>query len=192
LPLLKGLAKIDRQVWQLSVVGALDFDPVYTTDARQLVRRLDLSESVRFLGPLDNDRLVETLRASHLFCMPYAYEGFGIAILEGMAFGLPAIGCRTGAAGETIRHGQNGYLLALGDLAGLEPLLSQLHQDRDRLRRLSLAARATYAASPGWQDGVTAIDGFLRQLKGRQDHGKNTGSVGKPGPSPPGDADAAG
>jgi glycosyltransferase involved in cell wall biosynthesis len=192
LPLLKGLARIDRQVWQLSVVGALDFDPAYTAEARQLVRRLDLSESVRFLGPLGNDRLVGTLGASHLFCMPYAYEGFGIAILEGMAFGLPAIGCRTGAAGETIRHGQNGYLLALGDLAGLQPLLSQLHQDRDRLRRLSLAARATYAASPGWQDAVAAIDGFLRQLKGRQDHGKNTGPVGKPGPRRPGDADAPG
>jgi glycosyltransferase involved in cell wall biosynthesis len=164
-PLLQGLAKIDRQVWRLSVVGALDFDSSYTAEARQLIRDLDLSESVRFLGPLDNDRLVETLSESHLFCMPYAYEGFGIAILEAMAFGLPAIGCLSGAAGETIRHGENGYLLALGDLAGLEPLLSQLHQDRDRLRQLSLAALASYGASPGWQDGVAAIDGFLRQLK---------------------------
>lgn len=167
-PLLQGLAKIDRPIWRLSVVGALDFDPAYTAEARQLVRDLDLSESVHFLGPLDNDRLVETLSESHLFCMPYAYEGFGIAILEAMAFGLPAIGCLSGAAGETIRHGENGYLLALGDLAGLEPLLRQLHQDRDRLRRLALAAHATYGASPGWQDGVAAIDGFLRQLKGQE------------------------
>ncbi len=177
-PLLKGLAKIDRQLWRLSVVGALDFDPAYTAEARQLVRDLDLSGSVRFLGPLDNDRLVETLSESHLFCMPYAYEGFGIAMLEAMAFGLPAIGCLSGAAGETIRHGENGYLLAMGDLAGLQPLLNQLHQDRDRLRRLSLAARATCAASPGWQDGVAAIDGFLRQLKDRQDRQAKTNDWG--------------
>lgn len=177
MPLLQGLAKIDRRIWRLSVVGALDFDPAYTAEARQLVQDLDLSGSVRFLGPLDNDRLIKTLSESHLFCMPYAYEGFGIAILEAMAFGLPAIGCRTGAAGETIRHGENGYLLAMGDLAGLQPLLSQLHQDRDRLQQLSLAALATYGASPGWQDGVAAIDGFLRQLQG-QEHQTKTNDRG--------------
>ena len=66
---------------------------------------------------------MEIMRASHLFCMPYAYEGFGIAILEAMAFGLPAIGCRDGAAGETISHGSNGFLLAADDLAGLAPLV---------------------------------------------------------------------
>ncbi|MFZ1987246.1 MAG: glycosyltransferase, partial [Desulfatitalea sp.] len=59
-------------------------------------------DSVRFIGPLQDDELVRVFSTSHLFCMPYAYEGFGIAILEAMAFGLPAIGCRDGAAGETI------------------------------------------------------------------------------------------
>ena len=65
--------------------------------------------------------------------MPYAYEGFGIAMLEAMAFGLPAIGCRDGAADETISHGNNGFLLAPDDLAGLAPLLVQLQHDREKL-----------------------------------------------------------
>jgi glycosyltransferase involved in cell wall biosynthesis len=129
---------------------------------------LGLADSVQFIGPCSDDRLVEIMRASHLFCMPYAYEGFGIALLEAMAFGLPAIGCQDGAADEIISHGSNGFLLASDDLAGLAPIVVQLQHDREALLRLSLAARLTYAGRPGWQDNVTAIDAFLLEIKSGQ------------------------
>ncbi len=174
-PLIKALAGVDRNAWRLTVVGGLDFDPAHVAGVQQLIRQLDLSDSVRFMGSAQDDELVEILNASHLFCMPYAYEGFGIAILEAMAFGLPAIGCLNGAAGETINHGINGFLLDSGDLAGLEPLLVSLHRDREGLLKLALAARETYARCPSWQDGVAAIDGFLREMKGLRRRTKRTG-----------------
>ncbi|MBI5552480.1 MAG: glycosyltransferase family 4 protein [Desulfobacterales bacterium] len=169
LPLLEALAGIDRDVWRLSVVGSLDFDPAHALRAKQLTRQLRLSESVRFLGPLPEEELVKILATSHLFCMPYAYEGFGIAILEAMAFGMPAIGCRDGAAVETIRHGTNGFLLRPGDLAGLAPLLAKVHRNRGELQRMALAARRTYINSPTWEDGVKAIDRFLQRMKDDHD-----------------------
>jgi glycosyltransferase involved in cell wall biosynthesis len=165
LPLLSALASIDRDAWRLSIVGGLDFDPAYTAKTKQLIGQLNLSDSVRFLGPLQDDDLVEILSTCHLFCMPYAYEGFGIAILEAMAFGLPAIGCSNGAAHETINHGENGFLLDPDDLAGLAPLLLQLHRDREQLQQMALAACATYVSRPKWQDSITAIDTFLRKIK---------------------------
>jgi glycosyltransferase involved in cell wall biosynthesis len=124
--------------------------------------------------------------------MPYAYEGFGIAILEAMAFGLPAIGCQNGAAGETISHGVNGFLLAEDDLAGLEPLLVQMHKDRETLLRLALGARATYLGHPTWQESIAAIDNFLRGLKDLRDQKKLFGPARKPGTSGPGNSDATG
>ena len=165
LPLLHALAGIDRRLWQLSIVGSLDFDPNYTRKVRRLVDKLSLSEAVRFLGPLHDDKLKDKLKTSHIFCMPYAYEGFGIAILEAMAFGLPAVGSRSGAAGETIDHGVNGFLLAPDDHRGLLPLLLHLHQDRQELLRLALAARATFISHPSWQDGLVAINTFLLRMK---------------------------
>ena len=174
LPLLNALAQVDRGLWRLSVVGRLDVDPVHAAEAGRLVRQLGLSDSVSFHGFRQNDDLIEVLRTSHLFCMPYAYEGFGIAILEAMAFGLPAIGSRDGAADETISHGVNGFLLDPGDLGGLVPLLADLHRDREALQRMSLAACATYASHPTWQDSVASIDGFLREMTGRQRQGKVT------------------
>jgi glycosyltransferase involved in cell wall biosynthesis len=100
LPLLSALAGVDRELWRLTVVGSLDFDPAHAAAVREQVDQLGLADSVQFIGPCSDDRLVEIMRASHLFCMPYAYEGFGIALLEAMAFGLPAIGSRDGAAGR--------------------------------------------------------------------------------------------
>jgi glycosyltransferase involved in cell wall biosynthesis len=172
LPLLKALAGVTRDIWRLSIVGDLDFDRAHAAKARQLTRQLGLSDVVRFKGFVPDEELPGIFSTSHIFCMPYAYEGFGIAILEAMAFGLPAIGCRDGAASETIRHGINGFLLSSNNLAGLAPLLASLHQNRKKLLQMSLAARATYLNSPTWQDGVQAIDGFLHKLKARPERVK--------------------
>lgn len=164
LPLISALAGIDRSLWRLTVVGGLDFAPGYADQARQLINHLGLTNSIRFLGARQGDDLLGVLGASQVFCMPYAYEGFGIAILEAMAFGLPAIGSLAGAAGETIVQGQNGFLLAPEDREGLGALLRRLHQDRDALWHLALAARETYTRRPGWEDGAAAIAGFLQGL----------------------------
>jgi len=165
LPLLQSLAGIDREIWHLSVVGGLDFHPAYTARVKDVIRTMGLADSVQFLGPRHDRDLAEILSSSHVFCMPSAYEGFGIAILEAMAFGLPAIGSRHGAARETISHGVNGFLMDPDDLSGLEPLLLHLHKDREQLEKLALAACSTYASRPTWQDSVTAIDTFLGELK---------------------------
>lgn len=148
LPLLAALAMIDHDIWRLSIVGGLDFDLEYTAKVRQEINRLALGNSVQLLGPLGEKQLIEILKTSQILCMPYAYEGFGIAILEAMAFGLPALGCLNGAAGETILHGKNGFLLGMGDLMGLAPILRHLHQDRKELQRLALDALATYTRHP--------------------------------------------
>ena len=175
LPLLMALAGVAKEVWRLTIVGDLNFDPAHAAMARQLTRQLDLADAVQFKGPVQDEELLGIFGTSHIFCMPYAYEGFGIAILEAMAFGLPAIGCRDGAAAETIRHGINGFLLSPCDLNRLAPLLTSWHQNREKLLQMGLAARATYTNSPTWQDGVKAIDGFLRKLKAGPERVKNIG-----------------
>ena len=192
LPLLKALAGVDRELWRLTVAGSLDFDPAHAAAVRAQVDELGLTDSIRFVGPCSGDRLAEIMRACHLFCMPYAYEGFGIALLEGMAFGLPAIGCRDGAADETISHGSNGFLLAADDLAGLASLVVQLQHDREALLRLSLAARLTYAGRPGWQDSVAAINAFLVEMKTGQAQGKSITPVLPAGTGAPGNGHGSG
>lgn len=169
LALLKALARIEPHIWRLTVVGGLDSDPGHAAKVRQLSSQLGLSERIHFLGQVQDRELVQLLSTAQVFCMPYAYEGFGIAILEAMAFGMPAICCLDGAAGETVRHGKNGFLLPSGDIAGLEPLLKQLHEDREKLKNMSIAAQKTSIGRSSWNETTAAIENFLHMAAGRKD-----------------------
>jgi glycosyltransferase involved in cell wall biosynthesis len=136
--------------------------------------QLGLSDQIRFLGQVQDTELVKFLSTSHVFCMPFAYEGFGIAILEAMAFGMPAVCCLDGAAGETISHGKNGFLLSSFDIAGLEPLLKKLYEDREELKKMSIAAQKTSISRSSWSETTAAIDYFLHLVAARKDR-KSTG-----------------
>lgn len=56
---------------------------------RMLAQKLGIADRVRFLGALEDVR--QALYASDIFVMPSLYEGFGIAAIEALATGLPAL-----------------------------------------------------------------------------------------------------
>ncbi len=112
-------------------------------------------------GPLDNEPLIEMFKQAHILVVPSSYEGFGIVYLEGMGFGLPAIGTTAGAAGEIIEHGKTGYLIEPDDSKSLAAILKSLAEDRDLLTRLSLNAKERYLRQPSWTETAKNIRDFL-------------------------------
>jgi len=145
----------------LDVIGSLETDPKYVERMKRRVEINDVPIPVTFHGSLNNDRLVEKLRAAHLLVVPSSYEGFGIVYLEGMGFGLPAIGTTAGAAGEIITDGQTGFLIEPNDSASLASRLADLARDRGLLTRLSLEARQRYLRQPKWEQTAGQIRDFL-------------------------------
>lgn len=165
--LLEALHRLPEDTWRLTVTGSLEMDRGYAARIRRLTSELGLAENVQFTGPLENEPLVEQFRSNQLVAVPSSYEGFGIAYLEGMGFGLPAIASTGGAAGEIITHGADGYLIAPGDAGQLAVYLNHLAQDRDLLSRMSLAARRRYATHPTWEQTGVCIRRFLGQMVGK-------------------------
>ena len=148
----------------LDVVGSLAADPAYAREMQTLASVRCPPSSVRFHGALDNIPLRERLERAHLLVVPSSYEGFGIVYLEGMAFGLPAIGTTAGAAGEIITEGGTGYLIAPEDAGALAMRLAALAADRALLTRLSLNALARYRQQPTWEQTAGEIRGFLKEM----------------------------
>lgn len=151
----------------LDIVGSLNSEPHYVQQIQKFIAEHHLSSSVFFHGPLDKEPLVETLRKAHVLTVPSSYEGFGIVYLEGMGFGLPAIGTAAGAAREIIDQGKTGYLIAPDDATSLAGYLQSLAEDRGLLARLSLNARERFLRQPAWTETAKSIREFLQVMLNR-------------------------
>jgi glycosyltransferase involved in cell wall biosynthesis len=162
--LLEAVKELGAKV-HLDVVGSLTFEPAYVSLIQEIIEKNQLSSCVVVLhGSLDQETLVDKFKQAHVLVVPSSYEGFGIVYLEGMCFGLPAIGTTAGAAGEVIEPGRTGYLIALNDVKALATYLQSLATDRDLLMRLSLNARERYLRQPSWTGAARNIRDFLRSL----------------------------
>jgi phosphatidylinositol alpha-1,6-mannosyltransferase len=73
-----------------------------------LARAAGVSDRVRFLGAVELQSLVQTYRMADLFVMPSTGEGFGVAFLEAMASGTPALGLNVAGARDALADGQLG------------------------------------------------------------------------------------
>lgn len=153
-----------RLAVSVDVVGSLTVDSKYAGEMQRFAIVHGLSLIVRFHGILDGEALTEKIKQAHVLVIPSSYEGFGIAYLEGMAFGLPAIGTAAGAIPQLITDGENGYLVAPGDSEMLAERLAELASNRELLTRLSLNALKRYQSQPTWEQSAGKIRNFLLDM----------------------------
>lgn len=162
--LIRGLSRLEAGIdWRLRVVGDTAVAPGHVASLRALADRLGVADGVAFAGRVDDDALREELRSAHVLAVPSRYEPFGIVYLEGMAFGLPAIASANGGASDFVGE-HNGALVPPGDDEAVAAAIGPLARDRDRLRRLSEAARDTFRAHPTWEETCGRVRRYLRRV----------------------------
>lgn len=162
--LLEAIRSLPHSNFQLDVIGSLTSEPKYVKQIQEFITKNHLSSFIFLHGSLNNQPLIDKLKSTHILVVPSSYEGFGIVYLEGMCFGLPAIGTTAGAAGEIIEDGVTGYLIQPGDAQGLANRLEVLNEKRDLLVQMSLAARNRYLRQPKWDETASQIREFLRSF----------------------------
>lgn len=150
---------------RVDVVGSLTVEPKYVKQIQNFIAANNLSSLVTLHSSLNNESLKQKLQQAHILVVPSSYEGFGIVYLEGMGFGLPAIGTTAGAAGEIIGHGKTGYLIEPDDSGTLAQHIASLARDRNLLAQLSLNARQRYIQQPSWNETASQIRKFLLDIK---------------------------
>ena len=152
---------IQPSAFRVDIVGSLEPEPEYAKKMQEFITTNNLSSFVFLHGPLDNEPLIEKLRQAHALVVPSSYEGFGIVYLEGMCFGLPAVGTTAGAAGEIISDGIDGFLIEPEDVNLLASRLKVINERREILIQMSLAARSRYLRQPKWEQSASEIREFL-------------------------------
>jgi N-acetyl-alpha-D-glucosaminyl L-malate synthase BshA len=81
------------------------------------------------------------LRGCDVFLLPSEEESFGLAALEAMACGVPAVTSDAGGLHELIEHGQNGYRARTGDVDAMAQFVLDIVADPATLQRFRAAAR---------------------------------------------------
>jgi len=124
-----------------------------------LARGAGVSERVRFLGRVGLQALVEIYRMADLFVMPSTGEGFGVAFLEAMASGTPALGLGVAGAKDALADGRLGMAVAEDELAdAIDRVLAGSRSEPDALAR---EVRALFGRERFAQSARTALNRLM-------------------------------
>src|SRR5262249_44520578 len=112
------------------------------------IAELGLDRSVKLLGRISDDDLVELYRAADIGIVPtLEQEGFGLVVLEAAACGAASIVTDVGGLPEAVAGLDPSLIVPPGDVERLRDRLERAQNDRPT----RLAARA-YAERFDWQD----------------------------------------
>lgn len=108
-----------------------------------------LGVDVEFAGQLEHHAALDAARRCSLFVMPSVDEAFGVAYVEAMAAGVPAIGARGEPGPEEIGDGL--VLVPPGDPERLAAQIDELLDEPRYLHDLGHQARDTVARAFTWE-----------------------------------------
>lgn len=133
---------------------------------KALAHSLALDDLIEFRGQLAPEHAASAAWGSTLFVLPSVPEAFGVAYIEAMAGGVPAIGCRGEAGPEEIASAGEGMLLVPPrEPRALAAEIDLVLRDPERLARLGRQARQTVAREFTWEKcGRDTVESYAAVL----------------------------
>jgi len=151
---LKAVAQVRKAGHDIGylVVGAGKKKDAY----RKLAEELGIAEAVRFVGTVPEKELPALYNVAHAYlgvsrrAEGSRVEGFGIALAEASASGLPVIAGRSGGVAEAVQDGETGFVVDPEDPAASAQALTRLLSDQLLARRLGQAGRKAVETLYNW------------------------------------------
>jgi glycosyltransferase involved in cell wall biosynthesis len=118
----------------------------------ELARSLGVADAIEWRGALPPAAALQAAGQASLFVLPSVDEAFGVAYIEAMAAGVPAIGCEDEDGPEEIAAAGGGIVLVPPrDPTALADRIDQLLSDRMALAALGAEARSTVQRAFSWE-----------------------------------------
>lgn len=99
-----AILKTDFPDLRLTMIGP---DKGILPQAKELVKELDLEDSVDFIGPVANEKLVSYYQSHAVYLNTTSYESFGAAVVEAAATALPIVSTKVGELPYLWKHNEN-------------------------------------------------------------------------------------
>jgi glycosyltransferase involved in cell wall biosynthesis len=163
--LVEALAGLKDRRWVLHCAGSLVMDAACASALVQAIDAHGLRERVLLHGEQDEAGLRALHAKADAFVLPSFHEGYGMALAEALAHGLPVISTRAGAIPDTVPD-TAGMLVTPGDVVELRAALQRLMDDAAWRAQLGAGARAARGRLPSWAQSsarfASALAGFGR------------------------------
>lgn len=161
--LFDALAPLADRDWHLRCAGSKTMDATTAAALAGRIDRLGLGDRIELLGEVAPNRVGEHYDRSDLFVLASYMEGYGMALAEATARGLPIVSTTAGAIPFTVARDAS-VLVPPGDVDALTQALATLLDDGQALARMSEGALAARAGLPGWDTAAARFAGALRPL----------------------------
>ena len=94
--------------WQFWIIGKSDSS--YLNYLKNLAKRFNVSNHIKFWGFVNENKKVELLSKSHLLINPSIREGWGLNVIEAASLGVPTVGYNVPGLKDSIVNNKTGYL----------------------------------------------------------------------------------
>lgn len=149
--LIEALAPLTDLRWHLRCAGSLtrDRDRAWAAYVRERIAAARLEARVSLLGELDEPALAHRYDVADVFVLPTRLEGYGMALAEALARGLPVVSTQAGAVPDTVPS-DAGLLVPAGDVVALREALGCVIGDNRRRQQLRAGAQQARSRLPTW------------------------------------------
>jgi len=158
--LIEALARLRHLPWRLEIVGSLKRAPATAEAVRAAIRRHGFDDRVELSGEIEGEALAAAYDRADLVVSTARYEGYGMALAEALAHGLPVCTTEGGAVAEVLPEAAR-RLVPAADTTALAAALDELMRDPAALARLREGAMQARASLPGWDDTAAAVEGAI-------------------------------
>jgi glycosyltransferase involved in cell wall biosynthesis len=169
LHLVEAFIKIARPNAHLHIVGGFAWkgDP-YNETLKQLAANSGMADRIHFHGRLPQEEVHRLLCQADIFAMPSLQEGFGMALLEAMHYGLPVITTNISALPELVEDGVNGLLVPPADSAALAKALERLVDSAALRQSLGNEARQRVEGRYAWKSRGQKFEQLMETMLPKQ------------------------
>jgi len=159
--LIDALAGLQDRDWTLHCVGSTTHHAATAAGVRAAIARHSLGSRVQLHGEADGEALQAFYDRADVFVLPSLHEGYGMALAEALARGLPVVSSTAGAIADTVPSAA-GLLLPPGDGAALRRALARVLDDPALRASLAAGARTARLQLPSWAQAVERFENVLR------------------------------
>jgi len=158
--LLQAIDELDLKGLELWLVGAGIEDGLLPS-----LRKY--SKRFKYVGAIPQGKLYEYYSLSSLYVLFSLEDGFGMALLEAMACGLPVICSDSVGAKDVIRDNTDGFIVPTRNVEALKEKIRYLYDNPDICRQMGEQARKNVVKNFTWDNyGERIASVYLKLLGG--------------------------